>query len=151
MKIYIASSVKNEKEVLELGGKLREVGHEVDMFCEARPGRKVFRESDIKNIQKYDTKDFLEIPQVWKGFKEDKKWIDWSDCVIMLLPCGRSAHLELGYALGKEKLGFIYGDLKKGETDVMHGFANDVYRLDEFQELLNRLKREDNKLAKALV
>lgn len=148
MKIYIASSTKNELKVLELGKVFRENGHEVDMFCEERKGRKVFREDEIKDIHKYDTKEFLEIPAVWKGFKEDKKWIDWSDCVVMLLPCGRSAHLELGYALGLGKLGFIFGNLLKGEVDVMHGFANDVYRVEELADLVLRLKKEDVKLAK---
>lgn len=148
MRIYIASSCKNEKEVLELARVLREHGHEVDAFCEERPGRKVFKESDIKNIEKYDAKEFLKLPEVKKGFREDKKWIDWADCCILLLPAGRSAHLELGYSVGKEKYGFIYGDLKVGEVDVMNYFADAIYGLNELDLLLTRLHRLDSKLRK---
>jgi hypothetical protein len=148
MRIYVASSIKNEKEVLELGKVLRDNGHEVDLFCEERPGRKVFRESDIKNIDSYDAKEFLKLPEVKKGFREDKKWIDWSDCCILLLPAGRSAHLELGYSVGKEKYGFIYGDLKIGSVDVMNYFADGIYGLEELDLLLARLKRLDLKLTK---
>jgi hypothetical protein len=29
--------------------------------------------------------------------------LDWCDTCVLVLPCGRSAHLELGYAIGQAK------------------------------------------------
>ena len=143
MKIYIASSVKNEKEVLDLAKVLRDHGHQVDAFCEERPGRKVFRESDIKDIEKYDAKEFLKLPEVRKGFREDKKWIDWSDCIVQLLPCGKSASLELGYGVGSGKLGFIFGKLEPNKVDVMEAFSHGIFGENELDLLLERLSDFD--------
>ncbi|MBU1172967.1 MAG: hypothetical protein KKD44_25685, partial [Proteobacteria bacterium] len=71
--------------------------------------------------------------------KEDRKWLDWSDCVIMLMPCGRSSHLEAGYAKGQGKLLYIYGVFPRGEFDVMYGFANGLYRSEQIDEMVSVL------------
>lgn len=40
------------------------------------------------------------------------------DCCVLVLPCGRSAHLELGYAIGAGKPTFIL--LAEGEPELMY-------------------------------
>jgi len=98
MKIYIATSWKLQMEAKALAENLRMYGHEVDFFCDPTTGRFVF------------------------SFQA----LEWSDTVVMLLPCGKSAHLEAGYAKGLGKKLFIY-DLEKfskGQIDVMYQFAD---------------------------
>lgn len=139
MRIYIASSWKNEPSVLLLGDWLREAGHEVDMFCDPSQGRHVFSFKDLEGHEKLDAITALQTPDFQRAFAEDKKWIDWSEVVVMLLPCGNSAHLEAGYAKGTGKKLFIVGDFWRGEFDVMYGFADGLYRPEEIPTMIEIL------------
>ena len=126
MKIYIASSWKNESIVMALAKMLREEGFEVDAFVDVSSGRYVFHFSEIGDPAKLNAINFLEDDRSQKAFQEDKKWLDWCDCCIMLLPCGNSSHLEAGYAkgCGKKLIIFSPAGFIMGEFDVMYGFAD---------------------------
>jgi len=130
MKIYLASSWKNAELVREIARQLERYGFEVDAFCRATNERYSFHWSefvdDEKDLLKYDATSFLSDSRVQKAFQEDKHWLDWSDTVIMVQPCGNSAHLEAGYAKGQGKLLIIFAPngFPKGEFDVMYGFAD---------------------------
>jgi hypothetical protein len=128
MKIYIASSWKNEVEVMMLADTLRAAGHAVDCFCDSGGGRFVFSYVELVDPSKIDALEFLKIPKAKKAFVEDKKWIDWADAVVLLLPSGRSSHLEAGYAVGSGKRLFILGEFPPGEFDAMYGFAEGLFR-----------------------
>jgi hypothetical protein len=43
----------------------------------------------------------------------------WADAFVMVLPCGRSAHLELGWACGKGKRTIILA-LDYNEPELMY-------------------------------
>jgi hypothetical protein len=43
------------------------------------------------------------------------------------MPAGRSAHLELGWILGKDKPGFVLVEKGVERWDVMYKFATGVY------------------------
>jgi hypothetical protein len=43
--------------------------------------------------------------------------LKWCDTCVLVLPCGRSAHLEAGWAAGAGK--FTVGLLADGEPDLM--------------------------------
>ena len=94
----------------------------------------------MPDIAKHDGISIMRTKEVQRAFAEDKKWIDWADAVIMLLPCGKSAHLEAGYAKGHGKKLYIIGEFPKGEFDVMYGFADRLYR--ELGNLIYDLKFE---------
>ena len=56
----------------------------------------------------------------------------------MVLPCGKSAHLELGYAVGKGKRTVIFMPEEPERWDVMYNFADQiVYGDKELVALLN--------------
>lgn len=145
MKIYIATSWKMESVAKIVAETLKNDGHYVDCFCDSVSGRYVFhwtelveKEEDLKN---YNAISFLNDPRTKKAFDEDKMWIDWADAVVMLHPCGKSAHLEAGYAKGQGKLLFMWGKWPKGEFDVMYGFADMIFDEDELGKLRDVLKR----------
>ena len=144
-RIYIASSWKNQQAVLELAETLELHGFEVDAFCRATDQRYAFHWSEFMDdkieLLKYDAVSFINDPKVQRAFAEDKKWLDWSDTVIMLMPCGRSSHLEAGYAKGQGKRLFIYGEFLKGEFDVMYGFAEGLFRTEELDHLIESLRK----------
>ncbi|KKM20554.1 hypothetical protein LCGC14_1644290 [marine sediment metagenome] len=134
-KIYIASSWKNKDAVISLAKYLRFDNNEVDCFCETRLGRYVFHWCEIGDLSEIDAMSFLEDKRSQKAFAEDKKWLDWADIIVLLLPCGNSSHLEAGYAKGKGKKLYILGLFPKGEFDVMYGFADKLIHLDNISEL----------------
>lgn len=45
----------------------------------------------------------IESPRSIEGFKSDFDAMNWADTFVLVLPCGRSAHLELGWAVGAGK------------------------------------------------
>ncbi len=143
LKIYIATSWKNEDMARTIAEILRNRGYEVDCFCDPSSGRYVFHWSEMveneEDLQNYDAVSFIYDPRVQRAFEEDKKWIDWADVVVMLHPCGNSAHLEAGYAKGRGKKLFMWGDFPKGKFDVMYGFADGIYRVAQTDDLLQVL------------
>jgi nucleoside 2-deoxyribosyltransferase len=64
--------------------------------------------------------------RIKQAFDEDRKWLDWCDCCILILPSGKSSHLEAGYAKGQGKKLIIYHakGFPAGEIDVMYNFAD---------------------------
>jgi nucleoside 2-deoxyribosyltransferase len=132
--------------VKAIASYLRENGHEVDSFADDSTGRFVFHYSEIDSFENLDAINFLYDERSKKAFAEDKKWIDWSDCVLLVLPAGKSAHLEAGYAVGKGKHLIIYQQIfPKGEFDVMYGFADLI--TDDFKTIMTFLQNKDSDIA----
>lgn len=72
-------------------------------------------------------------------FEFDKKHIDSSTHVVLVLPAGKSGHLELGYAAGKGKHTSILLEPDTDRWDVMYGFADLVTPcIDALAEALRR-------------
>lgn len=134
MKFYIASSWKNYNEVREISQYLQGLGHEVYDFTDESK-HFAFNVMDIRKFTgkercDVDWLEFNNCRETMIAFKTDKEGLDWADAILMVLPCGRSAHIEAGYAVGKGKPLVIYGDLPKGEFETMYGFAFDCIRGD---------------------
>jgi nucleoside 2-deoxyribosyltransferase len=137
MKVYLASSWRNAEQVKQIKDVLISKGHEVDAFCDSSAGRFVFSFDLLPDVSGMNAKTVMQEPAVQKAFAEDKKWLDWADACVMILPAGNSAHLEAGYAKGQGKKLVIYRPvLPKGEFDVMYGFADliteDLHDVVEF-------------------
>ncbi len=104
-KIYLASSWRNEQQpaLVEL---LRAVGHEVYDFRNP-PGKTGFGWQELdgewKNWTANDYRENLTKPRAMEGFKSDFDAMKWADTCVLLLPCGRSAHLEAGWMAGAGK------------------------------------------------
>lgn len=64
-------------------------------------------------------------------FEFDKYHIDRSSAAVLVLPAGRSGHLELGYCIGQGKPGFILLEGEPDRYDVMYCFATGVYNTKE--------------------
>ena len=46
---------------------------------------------------------------------------------VLVLPAGRSGHLEFGYLIGQGKKGYVLFDREPERWDVMYNFATGVY------------------------
>lgn len=105
-KIYLASSWRNSYQP-DLVAVLRKAGHEVYDFRNPPHGRGGFAWKELDpNWQKWTAaqyRDALQKPVAQAGYRSDKDGMDWADTCVLLLPCGRSAHLEAGYMAGQGK------------------------------------------------
>lgn len=81
----------------------------------------------------------LQEPAAQNVFAFDKRHLDASDAAVLLLPAGKSGHLELGYMLGKGKPGFIVLEDPIPRWDVMYLFSSGVMR--SWDELAEKLKQ----------
>ena len=59
-----------------------------------------------------------------------------ANAVVMVMPCGRAAHLELGWAIGRGKLAAVYvpDEERDGQAlDLMHIMGDIVIGWDELE------------------
>jgi len=132
MRIYVASSWKNEIGAKELAALLRGWGFEVYCFAERGEGQHVFKWSDVASSQD-DGISALNTYDSIRAFAVDKRYLDWANCCVLLNPCGRDAHLEAGYVKGRGGLLYIVGDFPRGEFSNMYHLADGMFRLSELR------------------
>jgi len=106
MKIYVASSWRNniQGEVVYV---LRDMGHEVYDFKNPREGDNGFHWSEIdpgwQNWTPEEYTEALNHPVAHAGYKTDFDAMVWADAFVGVMPFGRSASLEMGWAAGQGK------------------------------------------------
>lgn len=104
-RIYLATSWRNEHQPW-LVSLLRQEGHQVYDFRNP-PHSTGFKWSDIGltlpcTADEYRTA-LLTQARAAQGFNADFSAMRWADTGLLVLPCGRSAHLELGWMAGAGK------------------------------------------------
>lgn len=122
MKIYVASSWRNLIQPLVVE-TLRAEGHEVYDFRNPSPGNNGFNWKEIDPAWQDWTpkqyRDALQHPVAIAGYKADKDALDACDACVLVLPSGRSASWEFGYACGQGKKGVVVM-LEKQEPELMY-------------------------------
>jgi len=107
---------------------LREAGHEVYDFKNPRPGDHGFQWSEIDtDWQKWKAGQFISAlnhPIAIAGYALDFNAMLQADACVLVMPCGRSAHIEAGYFVGANKPLFIL--LSDGEPELMYNMATGV-------------------------
>jgi len=135
--IYLIGSLRNP-EVPLLSDRLRLEDHEVfDDWYAVGP------EAD-DYWQKYETargKSYAEALLSYAAshvFAFDVLHLKRCDTGVLILPAGKSGHLEMGWMLGQGKRGFIYfPDGEPERWDVMYQFATGV--AFDYDELVRKL------------
>lgn len=128
MKIYVASSWRNpyQPSVVEA---LRAVGHEVYDFRNPAPGNDGFRWTEVESAPKpwsgETLRTALSHPVAVAGFNSDMEALRACDACVLVLPCGRSAHLELGWAVGAGKFTSVLM-LGPDEPELMYAMVDDL-------------------------
>ncbi len=124
-KIYVASSWRNHAQQ-GIVHMLRRIGHEVYDFKNPGPGDKGFAWSDIDPAwENWTPPQFvksLQHPIAREGFEKDMNALESCDVCLLVLPCGRSAHLELGFAAGDGKTTAVL--LSDGEPELMYAMLD---------------------------
>lgn len=110
MKIYVASSWRN---ILQPGivSILRNCGHEVYDFRNPTPGQNGFSWREIHpDWEQWTPEQYREAlthPIALQGFRFDMDALKACDACVLVLPSGRSASFEFGWAIGAGKRGAV--------------------------------------------
>lgn len=141
-KVYLIGSLRN-KEVISYANDLRDWLPDVTIFDDwmaAGP------EAD-DYWKEYETARGRSYAEALGGFAArhvfnfDRHHLDTCDAAILALPAGKSGHLELGYAIGRGKMGYILLD-EPDRWDVMYQFAKLV--TTELEEIVHDIKLHQN-------
>lgn len=137
MTLYLIGSLENPK-IPELGNVLREAGYDVFEDWHAG-GPEADREWMRYEMQRGRTyKQALAGYHAHHVFNFDLHHLDRADAGILVYPAGKSAHLELGYMIGRGKPGYILIQDEPAKWDVMVLFATKVcFNLQELIDALN--------------
>lgn len=111
MNIYVASSWRNEIQP-NVVKYLRAFGHTVYDFRHPAPDNDGFAWSQIDpNWREWSPTQFreaLEHPIAQNGFALDMAALRACHACVLVLPCGKSAHAEVGWAAGAGKKTCVY-------------------------------------------
>lgn len=145
--IYVIGSLRNQNIPL-IANKLRKLGFEVfdDWFS---PGPEA--DDFWRNYEKVRGSTYKQALNNWAGkhvYEFDKFHIDRANIGIMVMPAGKSGHLEIGYMIGQGKPCFILFDEEPERWDVMYQFSQEnggaiCFNFEELQEELLKLKNND--------
>jgi hypothetical protein len=137
--IYLIGSLRNPR-VPVLAEKLRAAGFDVfDDWYAAGP-----KADDC--WQQYEKQRGHSFSEALRGhaaknvFEFDRRHLVDASAVVLVLPAGKSGHLELGWALGRGTPGYILLDGEPERYDVMYQFANGV--ADSVSDLIHMLNRQ---------
>lgn len=130
----IVSRFRNKHQVDLLVGKLQEKGKTCYNFS-TKPGDPknpdAHPEEQMKVME--TTKDFLNNEMFQAYFRKDLDGLKNAQKVILLLPAGTSAHIEIGIAYGLNKPLILIGEPEKPETLYLI-FKERYSTIDEFLE-----------------
>ena len=137
MTYYLIGSLRNPKIPL-IGNKLREA--KIDIFDEwhdAGPEADDYWKKD----QQARGRTYIEALASYAAdhvYNFDKYHLDRCDGCILILPAGRSCHMEFGYVIGSGKRGYVLFDKDTDRWDVMYKFATGLFF--DIEELIKKLK-----------
>ena len=141
--IYLIGSLRNPKIPI-IGNTLREHGFNIfDDWHAAGPEADDYWQA-YEKARGHTYTEALDGAAARNVYAFDKRNLDASDAAILILPAGRSGHLELGYMAGKGKQTYILLDGEPDRFDVMYQFANGVFSsLDDLISVLDKTKQEN--------
>lgn len=143
MRVYVATSRRNQlqEKVVKL---LREAGHEVYDFKHPAPDQPGFSWAEVDpSWQGWTPEKYaLNHPAAKRGFARDMSALDDCDAVIVVLPCGRSAHVEAGYAQGRDKIVGVLLD-NQSEAELLYSMFDRLFtNTDQIVEYLALIEAE---------
>lgn len=135
-KIYVASSWRNQIQPIVVN-KLRDLGHDIYDFRNPNHNSAGFNWKEISpDFENWTVDEFIKNlfhKRTMEAFKNDFDAMKWADTFVLVQPCGRSAHLELGWACGKNKTTIMLLE-ENQRPDLMFKLCN--YICKDFDSLI---------------
>jgi hypothetical protein len=124
VRIYVASSWRNLRHPIVVDA-LKGLGHDVYNFREPVPGeagfgwRQIAAREQVEDPHRFRD-EVLAHPRARGAFEHDMGALRKADATVLVLPCGRSAHLELGFATGDGQETLVLLDDPLSEPELMY-------------------------------
>jgi len=137
--IYLIGSLKNREGVQAVAKELRQESYDVfDDWLAPGPDAddhwKLYEEARGRTYQ-----EALQGYAAKHIFEFDKRHLDRCEIAVLVMPAGKSAHLELSYMLQQDKPGYILMD-RPDRWEVMVQFSTGI--AFSMEELLEMIKNE---------
>lgn len=134
--IYLIGSLRNP-EIPTIANTIRAAGHEVfdDWFAAGPEADDYWRNYEISRGRSYV--EALSGLAAGHVFTFDNEYLERASAVVLVLPAGKSGHMELGISIGRGKPGYILLD-SPDRWDVMYKFADGVFT--ELDGLIDHLR-----------
>lgn len=154
MKIYIASSWKNQHGVEMLTALLREKGHEVISWIENN-----FGEDHNHVTKKFSFEEWVTSPESDQSFEFDTNGATRCDLLIYYGPSGKDACAEMGAAwasgvpiIGLFSKGEDLGLMRKMASGWVYGYKELLYIVDRLKNTMdsNEFRQVPDTYKKAL-
>ena len=126
MSVYLIGSLRHPR-VREVAAALR--AHRIEVFDDWHAAGP--EADDI--WQRYEQERGRTFREALKGkcaqntWHYDKRNLDSASAGVLVMPAGKSGHIELGYLIGQGKPGYILLESEPERWDVMYAFADRVY------------------------
>jgi hypothetical protein len=114
MKYYIASRFANMKNVQRLTENLRALGHTV--FPLVSDERNFVPGKELEKPQMVSGADWRNSKELKAIYDHDLQGLEESEIIIMLLPAGKSSHIQAGIAFGFGKKLILIGTPEVSES-----------------------------------
>jgi hypothetical protein len=128
---FVASRWRNRDQVLELVKKLRNKGKTVYCFFESSIVANRINNNPEEEMKLFEKLDWQNDQFVKEVFKNDMEAEKKSEQFIMLLPAGKSVHIEAGVAYGLGKKCILIGEQREAES-LYQIFSEYYPTIDDF-------------------
>lgn len=128
---FISGRWRNRDAVLDFTRKIREKGYRVYCFLEAAHSAAFVQADPEQSMNQFEKRDWRSDPYVQEIFKNDLDGEKASETFVMLLPVGKSCHIEAGIAYGLGKKCILVGQQKEAESLYLI-FSESYETVDEF-------------------
>src|SRR5882724_10113170 len=113
---FVSGRWRNRDNILDLVSKIRKKGYSVYCFLEASHSTHQIANDPEEDMQRFEKLDWRSDPYVKEVFQNDMTGEKNSDVFVMLLPAGKSCHIEAGAAYGMGKKCILIGEQKEAES-----------------------------------
>src|SRR5581483_8820206 len=138
MRVYVIGSLRNPN-VVAVANRLRDAGFNVfdDWMASGEKGDEYWQQYEQARGRGY-VEALSEGEAAEHQFGFDKRHLEAADVGVLVYPAGKSAHMELGWMLGKGKKGYILLDQVPERWDLMLKLADGVFT--DMPSLIDELK-----------
>ena len=134
---FVAGRWRNKDAVVALAKGIRACGYTTYCFLESAHNADKQEVHPDEHMDHFEKLDWKSDPYVRQVFEEDMAAERASDTFVVLLPIGKSCHIEAGVAYGLGKKCIAIGEQKEAES--LYLIFHETY--DTVEDFLRSLRR----------
>jgi len=113
---FVSGKWRNRDNILKLTKAIRHKGYSAYCFLETEQNINRISNNPEEEMKKFEKLNWRNDPSIKKIFENDMNGERNSGTFIMLLPAGKSCHIEAGVAYGMGKKCILIGEQKEAES-----------------------------------